>query len=293
MDVSGGKYPVGVVYIDSVFLLNLIINYLLLLVAARIAGVGARRLRVLCGAIIGGLYAAAVWLPGMEAIGSLWGKAIAAALMVLAAYAGYVRKRLGRLLCVFVAASFALGGGVLAVELLVYGKASPGGIPALPVDFKTLLLTAAVSYALLTLVFRRAARHGPSELLKVRVRYAGRETELTALLDTGNSLHDPISGSGVLVVDPGAAQRILGVPVPERLARDPVAALSEEALHSQALPAVRFRLIPYRTVGAEGFLAAFQPEAVWLGPRRRDMLIALSPRPVSDGAGYEALAMDN
>ena len=44
----------GVVYIDSVFLLNLIINYLMLLVAARIAGVGPRRLRVLGGAAVGG-----------------------------------------------------------------------------------------------------------------------------------------------------------------------------------------------------------------------------------------------
>ncbi|MCL2031062.1 MAG: sigma-E processing peptidase SpoIIGA [Oscillospiraceae bacterium] len=284
-------------YIDSVFLLNLIINYLLLLVAARIAGVGPRRLRVLGGAAVGGLYAAAVWLPGLEFLSSLWGKAAASVLMVLAAYAGYARKRLGRLLALFAAAALALGGGVLAVELLVYGRPSPGGVPVLPVDFKTLLLTAAVSYALLTLAFRRAARHGPKELLRVRVRHAGRETELTALLDSGHSLYDPISGSAVLVVDPGAARRILGVPVPERLARDPVGALSESVsrpagkrLAEGGLPA-RFRLIPYRTVGAEGFLAAFRPEAVWFGRRRQgSMLIALSPRPVSDGAGYEALA---
>lgn len=286
----------GVVYIDSVFLLNLIINYLLLLVAAKIAGVGARRLRVLCGALIGALYAAAVWLPGLESVGSLWGKVAAAVLMVLAAYAGYVRKRLGRLLCIFVGVSFALGGGVLAVELLVYGRASPGGVPTLPIDFKTLLLTAAISYALLTLVFRRAARHGPREMLKVRVRHGGRETELTALLDSGHSLHDPITGAPVLVVDPEAAERILGAPVPERLARDPVGTLSEDAagvangIPTDA-PPVRFRLIPYRTVGAEGFLAAFQPEAVWFGSRRQEkMLIALSPHPVSDGAAYQALA---
>ena len=278
----------GVVYIDSVFLLNLIINYLLLLVAAKIAGVGARRLRVLCGALVGALYAAAVWFPGLDALASWWGKAVVAALMAAAAYAGYARGRFLRLLCVFVAVSFALGGGVLAVELLVYGRASPGGIPALPIDFKTLLLTAAVSYALLTLVFRRAARHGPRELLKVRVRHNGRETELTALLDSGHNLHDPISGSGVLVVGPDAAERILGHPVPERLTRDPVGALGDgEPL---GLPALRLRLIPYRTVGAEGFLPAFQPETVWLGKRKEPMLIALSPHPVSDGGPYQALA---
>lgn len=275
-----------VVYIDSVFLLNLMINYLLLLVAARIAGIGARRLRVLCGALIGAMYAVAVWLPGLEWLGSLMGKAAAAVLMVTAAYAGYVRKRFGRLLLIFLAVSFALGGGVLAIELWVYGESIGGGIPVLPIDFKTLLLTAAISYALLTLVFRRTARHGPKEMLAVRVRYQGRETELTALLDSGHNLRDPISGAPVLIVDPAAAQSILGIPLPERLARDPVGAMSEDIAKI-----IRFRLIPYRTVGAEGFLLAFQPETVWLAKHKQDkMLIALSPHPVSDGAAYHALA---
>lgn len=275
-----------VIYIDSVFLLNLIINYLLLLVAAKIAGVGARRLRVLCGGLVGALYAVAVWLPGLGWLSSLFAKAGAAVLMVAAAYAGYVRKRFGRLILIFVAVSFALGGGVLAIELLVYGETLHGGIPALPIDFKTLLLTATISYALLAFVFRRAARYGPKDMLRVRVRYQGRETELTALMDSGHNLHDPVSGAPVLIVDAEAAQRILGVSLPERLARDPVGAMSEEIAKT-----IRFRLIPYRTVGAEGFLLAFQPETVWLAKQKQDkMLIALSPHPVSDGAAYHALA---
>ena len=52
------------IYIDRVFALNLAVDYLLLLTAARLAGTPLRRLRfLLCGAA-GGLYAIAVFLPG-------------------------------------------------------------------------------------------------------------------------------------------------------------------------------------------------------------------------------------
>ena len=54
-----------VVYIDALFLLNLIVNYLLLLAAAKLAGEPLRRLRLAAGAALGGLYAAAIFFPGM------------------------------------------------------------------------------------------------------------------------------------------------------------------------------------------------------------------------------------
>ena len=46
---AGGGVTVTVVYIDSLFLLNLIVDYLLLLGAARLAGEPLRRLRFLAG----------------------------------------------------------------------------------------------------------------------------------------------------------------------------------------------------------------------------------------------------
>ena len=54
-----------VIYIDSVFVLNALMDYLLLLAAARLAGLPLRRGRYLLGALFGGAYAAAVFLPGL------------------------------------------------------------------------------------------------------------------------------------------------------------------------------------------------------------------------------------
>ena len=56
-----------VVYIDALFLLNLIVNYLLLLAAAKLAGEPLRRLRLAAGAALGGLYAAAIFFVSSAA----------------------------------------------------------------------------------------------------------------------------------------------------------------------------------------------------------------------------------
>ena len=53
-----------VVYIDEVFALNALVDYLLLLCAAKLAGEPFRRLRFALAALAGGLYAAGAVLPG-------------------------------------------------------------------------------------------------------------------------------------------------------------------------------------------------------------------------------------
>ena len=72
-----------VVYIDALFLLNLIVNYLLLLAAAKLAGEPLRRLRLAAGAALGGLYAAAIFFPGMGFLTHPLCKLGAAVLMLL------------------------------------------------------------------------------------------------------------------------------------------------------------------------------------------------------------------
>ena len=53
-----------VVYLDRVFLLTLLVDYLLLLSAAQLSGRTLSRLRLLLCAAGGGLYAVATFLPG-------------------------------------------------------------------------------------------------------------------------------------------------------------------------------------------------------------------------------------
>lgn len=275
-----------VVYIDVLFLLNLVVDYLLLLASARITGEPISRLRLGLGALLGAAYAAGIFLPGCAWLSHPLCKLCAAVLMVLA---GFGRsRRLLRLLLVFFGASAALGGVVLALQCLGAGGLTlENGVLYTGFDVRLLLVTSILCYALLRLAFARAARHGgkQQDLCSLRLTLGEKTLELTALVDTGNTLTDPLNNRPVLVAEARALVPLL----PEGLeAADPVGTL--ERLEDDSLRR-RLRLLPYRAVGVEyGMLLAVRMDRITLGRRELEGLyVALSPTPVSDGGAYQAL----
>ena len=105
-----------VIYIDTLFLLNALVDYLLLLAAARLAGEPMRRWRFALGAGLGGVYAVAIFLPGLSFLAHPLCRLASVALMMVVSYGG--SRRLLRQGLLFVALTCAFGGGVVAIGLL-------------------------------------------------------------------------------------------------------------------------------------------------------------------------------
>ena len=124
-----------VVYIDEVFLLNTMVDYLLLLSAARLTGEVLRRGRMALAALLGGLYAALSYLPGWGFLSHPLCKLASAVGMTLVAFGG--SRRLLRVSLVFFGVAAAFGGGVLALPLVAGGGAV--------LELKPVLLSGAVS----------------------------------------------------------------------------------------------------------------------------------------------------
>lgn len=280
-----------VIYLDTLFLLNALVDYLLLLSAARLAGEVLRRRRFALAAALGGLYAAAIFLPGMAFLSHPLCRAACGAGMMLVAYGA--SRRLLRQGLLFVLLTCAFGGGVVAIGLMGgRGLTLGNGVFYSALDVKTLLLSAAVCYGVLTLVFRRIGRHSAAsgELAPARLTLGGRSVSLTALIDTGNTLTDPMSGRPVLVAE---GERLAALfpgehrPGPADLA-DPASAIARLGTGEWQ---ARFRLLPYRSVGVDrGLLLCVRADGLELDGRERGpVLAALSPNSVSDGGGYQAL----
>ena len=270
-----------VIYIDSVFLLNALMDYLLLLAAARLAGLPLRRGRYVLGALFGGIYAAAVFLPGLDFLAAVPVKLAAGVLMGLIAYGG--EEKLLRLLVLFFAVSCGMAGCVLGLGLLS-GSAVPvvSGVFYTNVDAKVLLIAAVSAYAVLSVVFRAAARQAAAGLrLPVKVCLLGRTADLTALWDSGNGLRDA-AGRAVLVVAPGQLDPLLSREL--RALLTPEALRAPEALLEpvrQLAPALRPRLLPYQAVGAGGLLLAVRTDWTDInGTRWPGLTAALSPTPL-------------
>lgn len=277
-----------VVYIDKVFVLNLMIDYLLLLTAARLAGAPLQRGRMLCSACLGALYAVAVFLPGGAVLGRPLGRILSGVTMNLLAF--WKLQRRWRIVCLSLLLSAALAGIVLAAGLAVGSAATVAGkLYYAQISWPMLLGTACGMYLLLQMLFQQGARHGGGELMKVAVKIQGKETDLLALHDTGNTLRDPINGQPVLVIEQEALRDIWDMKTAEILYQPLQPEEKIARLHHAGL-GLGFTLLPFRSVGASGLLLAVRSDSVRVGRMTyRHAWVALSERSVSDGGAYRAL----
>lgn len=271
-----------VIYADLVFVLNFAVNYLLLRGTARLGGSAARRRRLALGALLGALYAVAVYFPAFGWLRLLPAKLLCAAGMLLLSFG--VRRAALRLAAVFGALTLVLCGAVYGVELLRGGTVRVFQNSLLyPVSFASVLLTAAAVSAACRLLLPRLT-HDVNSIVPVTLRLRGRTVHLSALRDSGNTLSDPVSGEAVLTAEWSAARRLL----------PPELALRAQDFAAPAALAMRLRsyaprLIPYRAVGISDGLLLALPCEITVGKLTRKGLVAFCPTPLSDGGAYEAL----
>ena len=116
--------------------------------------------------------------------------------------------------------------------------------------------------------------------LPLVICHGGKRLELIALRDTGNGLRDPVTGEGVVVLDPEPAQLLTGL-TPDQLA-NPM-----ETLCSRPIPGLR--LIPYHSVGGSGMLLGMRMEEVRTGCERGAGLVAFAPHSFGKESMYQAL----
>lgn len=270
-----------VIYVDALFGLSLLTDYLLCLTAGRICGLTLRRGRYLAAALLGAGYAVAVFLPGLQFLSLPAGRLGCGICMGLIAF-GAERQPL-RCTGVLLAAAAAFGGALWAVSLAFGAEA--GALPA-AFSLPVLLLSFGLLYALLSFLMRARRLLVGRRLVAVTAALEGREARFVALEDTGNTLTDPLTGLHVLVASPRALRPLLGdwaalfeaLPAVELL----------DALRTAPELCTRFRLLPCSHVGGQSLLPVFRPEHLSLDGRpAADLLIAVSPH--AHGDGYEAI----
>ncbi|NLL38949.1 MAG: sigma-E processing peptidase SpoIIGA [Clostridiales bacterium] len=279
-----------VVYADVLFVINLMVNYLLLAAVCKIRAFWVGRLRLALSAATGAAYAVAAILPGLEFLRNPVIKIGSGVLMFLCAFGG--KKGLLKTGLIFAAVTAAFGGIVMAVALLGGEEIMEGGI-FLPINLRSLLLTLGLAYGILTAVFRfMAAAGGRGGYVTLEIWCGDKKVRLPALKDTGNMLRDPLTGIPVPIIEDEAAAGLFEKEVSDILLSSKSKSSSERMeLLWEREPGLRFRLIPYSAVGVKSdMLLAFKPDRVKLAGREmRGMWIALSPTRVSNNGTHSAL----
>ncbi len=273
------------VYVDEMFLLNLIIDYFIILATAKLCALPLRRLRFAASAAVGALYSVLLLYEPFRFLASPVTKLASGFVMTVLAFG--VEIRLIKPFLAFLAVSAAFGGAVYAATLLAERSLGDGFY--INVSMRVLVLSFASCYLVLTLVFKRFGRRREREIRSVKVSFCGKTAEFKALRDTGNELFDPLSGLPVMVLDVNEAGKLLPEKLVETLRRGALEFI--ESAGNEETFRTRFRLVPYSCVGVKmALLPVFRPDGLWVdGKERKDTLVGLSPNILSDNSEFSAV----
>lgn len=254
------------VYLDLAVLLNMCVDFLLLMGTARLLGNNGQTIRTLVAAALGGIYAGACLLPGWSFLGNPFWRILAFVAMVITAF-GWNRGSLGKGI-VFMILNLTLGGAAVMLQ-----SGSFAGVLLVAV-FVVLIFTTGLSWLF------QGKRYFTLELLR-----GDKKTCLTALYDTGNELKDPISGESVVVVGPSVAEYFFG------LTRSQLST-PLNTVESNLCPV--FRLIPYQSVDrSHGFLLAASFDEVRINGKASSRIVAFAPDAIGRKYVYDALIGGN
>lgn len=245
-----------VIYADILVVINLFVNYFLLLITKRILRVCVRRIRILCGAVFGGLYSLIIFAPALPLAITVLFHMAAVGILVLISFPTNTVKAYFKAYAAFFAVNFGFGGAMLAVWLVFQpnGMVYQNGAVYFDISMQTLLLSTVFCYILFSVFFALLKRKAPdNRLYTVLLQNGNKSVHTKALLDTGNTLSDGFSDTPILI----ATERIL-----HKLATE-----DAQAFLRGDIPQVQktsFRFIPYGTVHGNGVMRGIVIDTVSL-----------------------------
>ena len=267
----------NIIYLDTLFLVNFLCDYILLLCTARVSGGEIRRILILLAAALGGLYACLCNLPDYPWLGHPIIKICCCILLCLIAFPR--EPNLLRCILIFLCIS-AMSGGLISAASLSYK-----GLNYLPLGLKSIFLIFSIVYFILSFFFRNIPHTHSKQCHTVTVCLADKTVSFRALRDSGNELYDPITNRPVLVCHPTILQPLFSFSLPWD--DDPF----EQFTYMSGMDTFRgrMRLIPCRTVTGNGMLLGFQADSVVINGSPAPHIIAFSQSKFTSDSPYQAI----
>lgn len=294
-----------VVYLDVIWLLNLVLDGFILFVTAFLARRKVSGWRVIGASAIGASYALFLFFPALSVLLSFFFKVLFSVLMVWVAFRPKGLWEFGKMLGLFYLASFLMGGAAYATNGLFQNVSMKNGLVIVKgrvawlQPTTVLLIVAAIPlvYLLGKSAWNRLAKakHREHNFWRVEVRIGEWQAQFTGLLDTGNALTDPLSRTPVMVLDWELLREALPVTLAECLEKgvDLASALGDFEIDDEWQS--RLRLVPYRGVGGMmGMLLCFRPDLVLMSAdgeehECRKVLVGMNPKPLAADGSYRAI----
>jgi stage II sporulation protein GA (sporulation sigma-E factor processing peptidase) len=275
-------------------------NYIILWVTARFSKEYTSFLRLLFGALAGAVYAVIIFFPSLRFIYTLTFKILLSFFIIVISFFPQSLKQFLKILSIFYIVSFVFGGAAFGLFYFTnLGAIISNGvfyISNFPV--KLLLLSSLISFFIIKFAWTAIQNRISKEniYILIDIVFENKIINLKGLIDTANSLHDPISNFPVIVVEYNAIKKILPdeiVEIFEKSKEDDLKLISSIMSNSKWIS--RFRLIPFSSLGKQnGMLLGFKPDQVFINDldnkkEIKNIIIGVYNNKLSKDESYSAL----
>lgn len=268
MEVKDCKVQLqGTIYIDSVFLLNLVMDLYLLALVSKVLGNAATYPGILLGSAVGAAgYCIILCLPGTYMLKILFGMIPVGALMIKIVFKTQGLKELLQAEGWLFTFSFFLGGFIIFLK---------GKIPVTADKSNRWTLLAGLGFAGFALgkkILEVCKDRRRNHFCKVKLPGDEGIVEVSALIDTGNGLTEPVSHKPVAILEEEAWEHLRRWMRPEK-----------------------FKVIPYHSIGKDnGILEGYEIDTIKVKGNECEkqydkVIVAVFKGKVSKGGSYQMI----
>lgn len=256
------------VYAEYLILENVIINYIILYVTKKITRTETSKSRLLIAALIGSVYTLVMFFPSLNFMTKFTVKVAISVLIIIFAFNPEKFSNFIRLLSTFYVTAFVFAGATFALFYVMNTNFSVYNgvfyIKDFPIRF--LILGITLSFILIKYVFNYLQiKLGKTDVLtNVIINLNNKQANIVALVDTGNSLKEPISQRPVIIVEFFAIKDLLPEKVQNLFLENEDLDLDEITdIMIESVDEIKLRVIPFKAIGTEnGILLGFKPDEI-------------------------------
>ncbi len=258
------------IYADVVFLINFIMDFFIFWIVSRLIKRKTNFIRLCVGALVGSLtYCIIIFVPGLF---NVFGIVTVLTVSIITCFTPKSLKEFGMLVLFTVASVFCVGGAGMALFSFVNLKDILGNILGLDrirhFPFRLLLISSCSTFVLIKL-FIAWYNHviiKRQTFYELTIKLNEEVISLNALVDTGNSLHDPLSEDPVIIVEFETIKKFLPEPMKLIFYEKKENDLTFVTEHiGQCHMTTKLRMIPYSSLGKQnGMLIGLRVDGVTL-----------------------------
>lgn len=193
------------IYIDVVFLENLLMNSIILVASGIILKKKIKWIRTILASSLGAIYTIIGYISVLEIYSNLILKVILSILIIYIAFNPQTVKQLWKELLIFYLTSFVFGGVAFALIYVVKPQniLMKNGLFLGTYPLKTVLLAAIVAFIIIIAAFAivKTKFSKKDMFCDVEVELNNKIIKTKAMIDTGNLLKEPITNTPVIVLE--------------------------------------------------------------------------------------------